>query len=464
MNILDFFENIIDITKKTLYNIIGGANMIELFRVKNFMSFKDESVLDFRALSYKQHKDHIILSEKTNSDAKYGHLKTIAIYGANAAGKSNLIAAIHAFQIVLSNQLFSNSNKSNSPYENITPFLLSDSEDNTEFEIVFNYKGNRYQYGFELKHNNISDDDYADGYSDYDVINEWYYINDDQIYDREKDTLSIGTKYKNILNRIDRIPSGRLFISALDYFLGSKERDLLVEGFREFIFGDLTVYFELIMETSVKTTLSQASINSRLFIDQNYKNRVEEYLKMIDVGIERIEVKEQLVSNGNPLNSKKIIEIKTIHKKFDEKGNAIGEISFDLNQESSGTLRFLMFIQRIIEIQEKGGVLIIDELSARLHPLLTKLIINMFQSSENTKSQLIFSTHDISLLNKEQFRRDEIVFVDKNERGESKIYTLADLKVREDSSFYKEYIQGKYGAIPIFRSFDELQQGDESNA
>ena len=140
-------------------------------------------------------------------------------------------------------------------------------------------------------------------------------------------------------------------------------------------------------------------------------------------------------------------------------GNIIGEKKFDLRQESTGTLRFLAYIQNIIEMVTNGGVFIVDEMSARLHPLLTKLIVDIFSSAQNSKAQLIFTTHDISLLNKEQFRRDEVVFVDKNERGESALYALSDLKVREDATFSKDYLQGKYGAIPIF-NYDELMDGD----
>ena len=103
----------------------------------------------------------------------------------------------------------------------------------------------------------------------------------------------------------------------------------------------------------------------------------------------------------------------------------------------------------------RGGVFIVDEMSARLHPLLTKLIVDIFQASKNESAQLIFTTHDISLLNHNQFRRDEVVFVDKNKMGESTLYALSDLKVREDATFNKDYLQGKYGAIPIF-NYSEL--------
>ena len=148
-----------------------------------------------------------------------------------------------------------------------------------------------------------------------------------------------------------------------------------------------------------------------------------------------------------------------MHDVYDEAGNVVGEKLFDLQQESTGTLRFLAYIQNIIEMISKGGVFIVDEMSARLHPLLTKLIVDIFCSSQNKKAQLIFTTHDISLLNNNQFRRDEIVFVDKNERGESTLYALSDIKVREDATFSKDYLQGKYGAIPIF-NYDELIGGE----
>jgi AAA15 family ATPase/GTPase len=98
---------------------------------------------------------------------------------------------------------------------------------------------------------------------------------------------------------------------------------------------------------------------------------------------------------------------------------------------------------------EEGGIFIVDEMSARLHPILTKFIVDLYQSERNKKAQLIFTTHDISLMNRQQFRRDEIAFVDKNKKGESSIFTLADIKPRSDASFSKDYMFGKYGAIPI---------------
>lgn len=166
----------------------------------------------------------------------------------------------------------------------------------------------------------------------------------------------------------------------------------------------------------------------------------------------------ETILNERTGKKKKEKVVRTVHDIYDEAGNVVGEKLFDLRQESTGTLRFLAYIQNIIEMISRGGVFIVDEMSARLHPLLTKLIVDIFCSSQNKKAQLIFTTHDISLLNYNQFRRDEVVFVDKNERGESTLYALSDLKVREDATFSKDYLQGKYGAIPIF-NYDEIMGG-----
>jgi AAA15 family ATPase/GTPase len=122
---------------------------------------------------------------------------------------------------------------------------------------------------------------------------------------------------------------------------------------------------------------------------------------------------------------------------------------FELDMESSGTIRYFSFIQNILNIIENGGVFIVDEMSARLHPVLTKFIVDLFQGEKNQEAQFIFTTHDISLMNRKQLRRDEIAFVEKNERGESSLYTLADIKARSDASFSKDYMSGKYGAIPM---------------
>lgn len=420
--------------------------MLELFRVKNFMSFKDSSILDFRALSYKQHKSHIIFPDNPTPDANYGILKTIAIYGANASGKSNLIKAMYSFRSYILDQIFDRRNNDSTPKMDIEPFALSDQDDTSEFEIVFRHNGHRFQYGIELKDNEI--------------INEWYDIDGITVFDRNKEKITLGSKYQKLLKMFDKVPSNRPYISLLDFFGDKEVRQGITNDFVDFFDSCFHVFYEINLESSVKQRFV-LPIEGRILDDVGFRNAVEKYIKRIDVGIERLDVVPERVTDKHTNEQKEKMKLTAVHNIFDERGHVIGEKQFDLSKESSGTLRFIQYIQSILEIQEKGGIFIIDELSARLHPMLTKLIVDLFQATENNEAQLVFSTHDLSLLNKNQFRRDEVVFVDKNDRGESKIYSLADLKVREDSSFSKEYIQGKYGAIPIFRNYT---RGDENYA
>lgn len=254
------------------------------------------------------------------------------------------------------------------------------------------------------------------------------------------------------------MPAERLYIAVLEYFLDEEGKKVILDDFISFFNKEYNVFTEILFESTVKGLAGMVGLSKKLVSNKGYRNKVEQYLRLVDVGIKRLDVQTETIFDERTGKKKKEKVIRTVHDIYDETGNVVGEKLFDLHQESTGTLRFLAYIQNAIEMISKGGVFIVDEMSARLHPLLTKLIVDIFCSSQNTKAQLIFTTHDISLLNNNQFRRDEVVFIDKNERGESSLYALSDLKVREDATFNKDYLQGKYGAIPIFH-YDDIMGG-----
>lgn len=419
--------------------------MLELFKVRNFMSFREESYLDMRATILKQHPKHIIETKESFSDAKNGLLKTVAIYGANASGKSNLISALYSMRMFILSQIYDNSHTDNDPFK-LEPFSLCSKNGTTEFEIVFRFKGRRYQYGFEIM---IPDSD--DEKATQKIVSEWYYIDENKVFERNYNDVKFGTQYESALKDYKKIPSERIYISVLDYFLDDSKKGI-VSDLITYLRKHFYVFSVPIIDFPVKRMGAFSSISRRLIEDEKYRERVVSYLRQIDAGINDL-----VVIDDNDFNSEngEIEEhkvIKSVHAMFTDDGNLDGSTELGLFKESSGTLRFLAYIQRIIEIQESGGIFIVDELSDNLHPLLTKFIIDIFQSEENQSAQLVFSTHDVFQLTKEQFRRDEVVFVDKNEKGESTTFSLAQLKVREDSTFNKDYISGKYGAIPIFRA------------
>lgn len=419
--------------------------MLVMFKVKNYTSFKEEVILDMRASSYIQHMNHII---SKNND--YNLLKTIAIYGANASGKSNLISAMFFFKQYIFSQFINK--KDNMGINNMQKDLKLDvfdlskeKNDASEFEIIFIRNNKEIQYGFEC--------------TDKEVKNEWLFIDNKKVFERSDLDVSFGNGYKNMLNSYKKFPSERLYISVLEYFLDDNSRKTILEDFIAFFTYEYNVFTEIIFESIVKRIAGVFGFSKKLVNDKKYKKQVESYLKLIDVGIKRLDVKVETLINENTGRKKREKIIRTVHDIYDENGDIVGEKTFNLSQESSGTIRFLAYIQNIIDMVSNGGVFIVDEMSARLHPLLTKLIIDIFHSNQNKKAQLIFTTHDISLLNSKQFRRDEIVFVDKNQKGESGLYSLSDLKVREDATFNKDYLQGKYGAIPVF-DYDILMDGE----
>lgn len=421
--------------------------MLVMFKVKNYTSFKNESILDMRATAYVQHPAHVI-----PVNDKLSLLKTTALYGANASGKSNLISAMFFFEQYIFSQFINKKEDENFEANEVgmkmkwEPFCLSEDINNaSEFDIIFLHNGKQIQYGFES--------------TPKEVLNEWLFIDDKKVFERTGLELSFGIKYQKILGAYKKFPAERLYIAVLEYFLDEEAREAVLGDFISFFYKEYNVFTEILFESTVKGLAGMVGLSKKLVRNKSYRKRVEYYLRLIDVGIKRLDVQTEMIFDERIGKKKKEKVVRTVHDVYDENGKAVGEKLFDLNQESTGTLRFLAYIQNIIEMISNGGVFIVDEMSARLHPLLTKMIVDIFCSSQNKKAQLIFTTHDISLLNNNQFRRDEVVFVDKNERGESGLYALSDLKVREDATFNKDYLQGKYGAIPIF-NYDDIMGGE----
>lgn len=410
--------------------------MLIMFRTRNFASFKDETILDMRAVSYKEMKTHVIDLGKNKI------VKTLSIFGKNASGKSNLISALYFFESFILNQFFEEGNEAadqagRMPNIKRSSFKLSKNQDTTsEFEILFYLQGKTYQYGFSIN-------DCESGKTL--IEEEWLLVDDGIVFERKADSVDVGKKYIQEIGRLDKVRKDRLYIGTLDYFADGNVKNM-IDCMKFYLKEMFNVHFELILESSVKGYAFAASYSERLFMDEEYRKCVEAFVKSADVGISRIDIQKNKSFEGNKEN--KYI-IRTVHNVYDDKGDIVGEELFDLNMESSGTIRYFSFIQYVLAILEKGGVFIVDEISARLHPILTKYIIDLFQSSKNTKAQLIFTTHDVSLMSRKQMRRDEIALVEKNVRGESRIYTLADIKTRTDASYAKDYMSGKYGAIPV---------------
>jgi hypothetical protein len=212
---------------------------------------------------------------------------------------------------------------------------------------------------------------------------------------------------------------------------------------------------------------------------ENIKKQIIDYLKSVDTGIIDLSFQEtniheddlpEELSNSlkEEILKQKATVINTLHPKFDKEMGNISMVSFNLEEnESEGTKKFFALTGPLIDTLENGKVLIIDEFDARLHPVISQFIINLFNSNEHNpkNAQLIIATHDTNLLSKKFFRRDQIWFTEKDRFGATDLYSLLEFKtdknktIRNDEQYEKNYLQGRYGAIPFINA-DKLKLND----
>lgn len=418
----------------------GGTSMLIMFRVKNFMSFKDEVVLDFRKTSLREHAHHTF---KLNQEVEL--LKSIAIYGANASGKSNLMYALSAFIETMQKQFFDHEDEDNSNQKTVfsyQPFSFSNKINPImEFEIAFGYQDVIYQYALSV------DQDRKVHYERLDVN----YV---MLFERSE-TIKFHSDYDETLSVFSKVRKDRTLLAMLDFYALDEQIKNHIDAIKTYFNDYMKVHLEVYFESSIKGFFSAFRIHDKA-ISQNPElmKKVSEFTEKIDVGIEGLELQKIERKNAKTKEVEESYEIKVKHAVFDETGKKAKTISLSLDQESRGTVRFISFIRRIVDILESGGVYIVDEISSSFHPLLTKFIVDLFHSNLNRhNAQLIFTTHETTLMNKEQFRRDQIYLIEKNHYGASSLFSLADLKVRSDATFGSDYFKGKYGAIPVVQSW-----------
>lgn len=404
--------------------------MLIEFTVGNYLSFKDKKTLSLEATAIKEYPNNVI------KKGKYKLLRSAVVYGANSSGKSNLIKALE-----LMFDFVKTSFQANSTDEiNVTSFLLNkDTEDKPSFfEILFLIDDIRYRYGFEVDKKRF--------YSEW--LFEQKFKKEKLLFIREKDSIEVSNDFKEGKGIEEKTRNNALFLSVVDQFNGVISKKIMGWFNSQIIFSGLNH-----QEAKILTSLV-------LKFDDS-KEIIKNFLIPFNLGFKDFE----LVSEKDKNN------VKTYHDKYDKKGNVIGNFEFDLvKNESSGTNKLYDIAGCLIYVLSMGQLIVIDELDAKLHPLLTMAIVKLFNSSEYNKenAQLIFATHDTNLLNCGCFRRDQIYFTEKNRTEETDLYSLVEYKesdgkkIRNDSSFEKDYINGRYGAIPYIGDFSKFLSHDES--
>lgn len=424
--------------------------MLIEFSVQNYRSFYNKVSFSMEASPIREHESHIMEISGQRI------LKTSAVYGANASGKSNLFKAF-AF---MRNMVLSSSKESVLDEEiRVEPFLLNSKglDEPTMMEAVFLIDGTLFRYGFMCTSKRVE--------------KEWLYSKSTKPRSRE-----LKMFYRDENKEFEshyRFKEGK---ESLKQFL--KENTLLLSLLAQFngdISSKITRFF---LNTSFWNIGSYMPLHTSFLLQNGIvpQSWVQDFLLKADMGINGFDISEEEVSikglnaSAGPLKveEKKLIGllIKTEHEYYDPDANQFKTVHFDLHkQESEGTKQFFSLAGLIYQSLENGNCLFLDELERSLHPILSRIIIQLFQDEEtNPKgAQLIFTTHDTTLMNKSFFRRDELWFTAKDSSNSTELYSLVEYKLekgkaRNDSSYGKDYLRGKYGALPFveYEEFAEL--------
>ncbi len=418
--------------------------MLLQFNFKNFKSFRDDTTLDLTATKISEYSNHVI------SIGNERVLPIASIFGANASGKSNVLEAFRymATYVVMSlNYGGDDTKKKNkSEFLNPTPFLFDSHSKNSEssFEVYFTSSAETgsktYNYGFTVNDTGINE--------------EWLNYRAKtsrgefkRIFYRNGSSLDLsGIAPKSQENLRIALEKETLLVS-----LGAKLKIAKLKIIRDWFLNTELANFGRPVENYFLSELLPDNFVESKEAQQNVVNYFSSFdPSIIGFNVEKLETDDEKGSLK--------VKIDSIHKMIDSEGT----IAIPLKMESAGTLKMFALYPLLQEVLQTGSVLFIDELNSRLHPLLVRAFIVTFLNSETNPNhaQLVFTSHDPWLLNGNMLRRDEVWFTEKAPTGISSLYSLADfvdddgIKIRKDENYEKNYLLGKYGAIPTMQLFD----------
>ena len=402
-------------------------------------------LLQFSCENHKSIKDRITFSTIAGKDTAYesdlksfGNMNVVrmaAIYGANGSGKSNVISAIDFMRALVVNSI--NHRGGEGVFQ--APHKLADPEMPSSYDIQFVTKGIRYAYGFSVK-NNLIEEEYL-----------YYFPKKRQVKIFERKNLEIkpGDLYKNAFElSMNVLKDNRLFLSCAANYTNLKE----VEDAFLFFKDDIVVYNPVAnnwSEYSAKLLQDNAQIK-KLYIDilnvlgtnvKDVKVKFEtKKLTHADLPGDMPEFLKDMISS----QESNLVEAKMVYEDFE----------INMQEESTGIQKLFEIICPILDILMKGRILICDEIETGLHEAVVKRILEIFQGNKKDEfAQIIFSTHDTSLLSSVPFRRDQIWFTELDEQRSTDLFSLAEIKnVRKEENLARGYINGKYGAIPMLNS------------
>lgn len=398
--------------------------MLCQFTVKNFKSIRDEMTFDMQAAAISEHEDRVI---KDRDGELY--LPVSAIYGPNGGGKSNVLEALHTLASKVLRPLYATDDNNNRPFQMkkilIEPFAFGEKEKEapTEFELFFRTKTAEYRYILTVKKDIVL-------YERLDRV-KFDTGRRSALFERSSEGIELKGEFAR-LKISDEFSETLTLLSYLG--ITHKKNEVVNDVLNWFEYGiNFLNYGNPIQELGMAIATSE-----------EVKTLFLEMIQEMDLDIANFRVEEK---------EDERIEVYTKHIVDD------CEFELKLSEESSGTKKLFGLLPFIANSLVSGTTLVIDELDAKIHPVLLRHIIMMFNDMKINQhgAQLIFTSHDLSTMNSEVFRRDEIWFVAKGNRQNSKLYSLVEFKnekgesVRKDAKFDKQYLEGKYGADPYLR-------------
>ncbi len=409
--------------------------MIISFSLQNYRSFKERQVLNLHMEQGDELPQNIATPDK---EKRISVVRTAAIYGANASGKSNLIRGmLVALHLIITSHKFDRN--SDIPY--YEPFQLDDKTSNAsvEFELDFVVNGIHFRYTFAYTDKEITFEELAFYPSNKEAI----------LYTRKKgeniDQIILGGLLKGKRRKIAFLPN-QLYLSVAANTEGSPQ--LVCD-----VWNEINLHMSVNLNSIIRAWPSNLLLGSI-----EGQKKLLYFLKAVGTGIEELSVEkndERLIAamyNSLPTSDRMLVmEAKEFSIRCGHRNSKNEMVYFDLDNESMGSARFLWMAGHIYYALKYGQILVIDEINNSLHPQLVEFLIELFNDPEinANNAQLIFTTHDVTLMNPSYMRRDQLFFVDKNEEGVSELYALDEFsEVRKDTPFAKWYMQHRFNATP----------------
>ena len=416
--------------------------MLLQFTVSNYGSIRNEVLFSLVPSADKEHPENLVEKGGFKANA------IAAIYGANASGKSTLFRAMtSAINYIRTSNLYQVGQSIP-----VVPFKFCDhpEENTTKFEFTFVAEdGMKYVYGFSATVKAVSEE-YLYRYK-----TAW----PSMVFERQGDNYKFSRADKAALSPLTRMnTSNKLFLSTATQW-NAEQTMIPYKWFAE----------KIDTQTSMENLDAHALEEYRINKEDNtaflVKLMSQADINITDVTVNTKEIKQQttggLLIDGLVINNQIIrpqtnyqVEITTGHSITDEKGKT-KRYELSLNEESTGSIQLFYFAPFLKRTLENGKVLVIDEIDRSLHPFIVKFLISMFRNREMNQhgAQLIFTTHDTTLLSLDTFRRDEVYFTEKDkDTGITDLYALDDFAVRKDENIEKGYLLGRYGAIPFLQT------------